>query len=85
MKNHFESIKQRGTYYLTPARMQTCNFDITFRDKRKNINGLQLADLAAYPIARYVNDKERANPAFDIIKPKIYSKGTNLYGLKEFP
>ncbi|MDT8394718.1 MAG: DUF3800 domain-containing protein, partial [Bacteroidales bacterium] len=78
LKNHFESIKQRGTYYITPERMEAYNFDIVFRDKRKNINGLQLADLAAYPIARYVNDKERANPAFDIIKPKIYNKGTKL-------
>ena len=51
----------------------------------KQLNGLQLADLAAYPIARYVNDKERTNPAFDIIKSKIYNKGTKLYGLKEFP
>jgi len=70
--------------YLLNVAWKVSHFAIP-RDKRKNINGLQLADLAAYPIARYVNDKERANPSFDIIKPKIYSKGTKLYGLKEFP
>ena len=85
LKNHFESLKQIGTYYITPERFKTYNFIIEFRDKRRNINGLQLADLAAYPIARYVADKERANPAFDIIKPKIYSKESKIYGLKEFP
>jgi ribosomal protein S15P/S13E len=85
LKNHFESIKQIGTYYITPERIKSYNFEITFRDKRANINGLQLADLAAYPIARYISDRERANPAFEIIQPKIYRKGEKLYGLKEFP
>lgn len=85
LKSHFERLKQVGTYYVTPERLNTYNFDIAFRNKRNNVNGLQLADLIAYPIARYVGDKARANPAFDIIKPKIYSKDSNLFGLKEFP
>ena len=85
LKNHFERLKQVGTYYVTPERLNTYNFDIAFRNKRNNVNGLQLADLAAYPIARYVGDKARANPAFDIIKPKIYSRDSKLFGLKEFP
>jgi hypothetical protein len=85
LRNHFESLLQVGTYYLSPERLKSYNFHITFMDKRKNINGLQLADLVVYPIARYVEDKDRANPAFDIIRPKIYNKGGRLYGLKEFP
>ncbi len=85
LKYHFDRLKQIGTYYVTPKRLNNYNIDIAFRNKRQNINGLQLADLVAYPIARYVGDKERANPAFDIIKPEIYSEGSNMYGLKEFP
>jgi hypothetical protein len=85
LKKHFESIRNKGTYYLTPERLKTYNLKIEFRNKKQNINGLQLSDLVAYPIARYAMDKERANPAFDIVKPKIYSKGTKMYGLKYFP
>ena len=85
LKKHFESIRNKGTYYLTPERIKTYNLKIEFRNKKHNINGLQLSDLVAYPIARYAMDKERANPAFEIVKPKIYSKGTKMYGLKYFP
>ena len=58
---------------------------IEFRNKKNDINGLQLSDLVAYPIARYAMDKERANPAYDLVKPKIYSKGGKMYGFKYFP
>lgn len=85
LKSHFDKLKQVGTYFVSPERLNRYSFEITFRKKLKNINGLQLADLVAYPIARYVGDKARANPAFDIIKPKIYSRGSKLFGLKEFP
>jgi hypothetical protein len=36
-----------------------------------NILGTQIADLVAYPIARHVLDPQKANPAFDIVKPKL--------------
>jgi hypothetical protein len=85
LKKHFESIRNIGTYYLTPERLKTYNLKVEFRNKKKNINGLQLSDLVAYPIARYAMDEERANPAYDLVKPKIYSKGGKLYGLKYFP
>ncbi len=54
--------------------------------KKENIAGLQLADLIAYPLTRYVLDKRAVNSAFDVIRDKIYSddKG-KLHGLKEFP
>jgi hypothetical protein len=44
-----------------------------------------LADLLAYPAARYVLDKERANPAFDLFRDKFYTKDGKMYGLKIFP
>ncbi len=55
--------------------------------KSENINGLQTADLTAYPMARFVIDAKRANPAFDLIKSKIYARDGKIlgYGLKIFP
>ena len=85
LKKHFETLLQVGTFYVNADRLKSYNIKVEFRDKRQNINGLQLADLIAYPIARYSMDNERANPAFDIIKSKIYSRGNKMYGLKIFP
>ena len=85
LRNHFYRIRDVGTYYITPERMKDYNIQIHFRDKKNNINGLQLADLIAYPVARYAMDTTRANPAFDIFKSKIYSKGNRRFGLKIFP
>lgn len=85
LKNHMNDLLRIGTYYVSPERLRTYNIKVQFIDKRKNINGLQLSDLVAYPIARYSMDKDRANPAFDIIEPKIYRRGTRIFGLKIFP
>jgi hypothetical protein len=85
LKEHFQKLKSRGTGFVQPHRLQEINLKIYFEHKNRNINGLQLADLIAYPTARYVIDKERANPAFDIIESKIYSKNGRRYGLKVFP
>jgi hypothetical protein len=85
LKQHIETLIKIGTYYVSPDRLKAYNVKVEFREKRQNVNGLQLSDLIAYPIARYCMDKERANPAFEIIKSKIYSKGGKMYGLKIFP
>lgn len=85
LKNHINNLLRIGTYYVSPERIRSYNANVQYVDKRKNVNGLQLSDLVAYPIARYSLDKERANPAFEIIKPKIYKRGTRIYGLKIFP
>jgi len=85
LASHFSRIKALGTYFVSPERMKAYKIDIEFRDKKENINGLQLSDLIAYPLARYIMDKDRANPAFDIFADKIYTKNNKLYGLKVFP
>jgi len=64
-----ERIRAYGTYIELKAKME-------------GVNGLQLADLTAYPIARYVMDPTGANPAFDVLEPKSYKKGGKRYGLK---
>ena len=85
LEEHFQRLLARGTGYVSAARLKEVDTSITFRDKRENINGLQLADLIAYPTARYVIDPKRANPAFEIFEKHFYRRGTKRYGLKIFP
>ncbi len=82
---HFQRLCSRGTGYVTPERIHAYSISIDFYSKNDDVNGLQLADLIAYPIARYVIDPKRANPAFDILEQKFYSKKGKRYGLKVFP
>lgn len=87
LSDHFNRLMGRGTHYVDVKRFKSYNTSFTFKDKKENINGLQLADLVAYPIARHVIDEDRANPAFDLIDAKFYrsSGGKKRYGLKIFP
>jgi hypothetical protein len=85
LKEHFQRILARGTGYVSPERLKPYGVQISFRSKRENINGLQLADLIAYPIARYVLEPDRINPSFEIFKEKIYGGMERRYGLKIFP
>lgn len=85
LDDHFQRLCARGTGRLTAGELQKVFPSFTFRHKKENINGLQLADLVAYPIARYVIEPDRANPAFDILAPKIYRTGNKLDGLKIYP
>ena len=85
LDEHFQRLMARGTGYVSAQRLKSLELKIFFRDKKENVNGLQIADLLAYPIARYVIDKKRANPAFDLIASKFYMKNGKRYGLKIFP
>ncbi len=85
LAEHFQRLMARGTGYVSAERLSAYNMSIEFVGKSENINGLQLADLIAYPMARYVIDPERANPAFDTLEGKIYRRGERRYGLKVFP
>lgn len=85
LAEHFQRLLSRGTNYVSAQRLKDVNTKIVFRDKKENVNGLQLADLVAYPMARYVIDPKRANPAYEILMPKIYNKNGKKYGLKVFP
>ncbi len=85
LDDHFQRITARGTGKLSAEQVALCNPLFTFKNKKENINGLQLADLLAYPIARYVIEPDRANPAFEVLEPKIYRTNGGLDGLKIFP
>jgi len=85
LHEHFQKILSRGTGSITPVKLAEYQLSIVFKNKKENINGLQLADLIAYPIARHILEPGRINPAFNIFKEKFCRKEDDLYGLKVFP
>ena len=85
LQEHFQKLLSRGTGYIKPERLVKYNLTIQFKSKKENINGLQLADLIAYPTARYVLEPDRVNPSFEVFKEKFYGKDGKRYGLKIFP
>lgn len=62
-------------------------FRAVFASKLANLPGLQVADLAAYPIARRVMDASKANQAWETVEKKLRTgpKGCLGWGLKIFP
>lgn len=84
LNDQFQLIRSNGTYYVDSVRLQNYKFGFHFRSKRDNVNGLQLADLMAYPIARQVMDPQRPHPSFELFKDKIYGE-KKKFGLKIFP
>lgn len=85
LNSHFNRIHSNGTYYLNKNRMKQYDLTVEFKSKIENINGLQLADLIAYPIAKHVIKPESVNFAFDLIEDKIYTNRQRMHGIKVFP
>lgn len=85
LDDHFQRILGKGTGKLNADEIAACYPTFTFKNKRENINGLQLADLVAYPIARYVIEPNRANPAFEVLEPKIYRTNGGMDGFRIYP
>ena len=85
--SHYNGLYDRGTYYVKAERLQQKINKFDFVAKRDNINGLQLADLCAYPLARHCLNSKVPNLSFDIIQPKIKNQNGKYmnYGLKLFP
>jgi len=81
----FLRIANQGTLYISADRFKKINFKLIFVPKMMNVVGTQLADLAAYPVARYVHNPNKPNPAYDIIKTKFYRGKGCVQGLKVFP
>lgn len=85
LDDHFQKIIAVGTGILTNEQVNQFNLSFTFRNKKENINGLQLADLVAYPIARNIIEPNRANPAFEVLEQKIYKTNGIIEGLRLYP
>ena len=85
LKLSFFKIISQGTQYNTADRFKKVDFKLQFVPKAMNIIGTQLADLAAYPIARHILHPTRPNPAYEIISKKFYRGKGLVRGLKIFP
>jgi len=81
----FLRILTEGTSYVPADRFRNIKFQLLFKPKIMNIVGIQMADLAAYPIARFVLDPKKPNPAYGIIEKKFYRGKGLIRGLKVFP
>lgn len=83
--NYYNKLRDIGTHWVTPERLQSHIRKFDFLSKKQNVTGLQLADLIAYPITQYLLYPDRVNFAYVIVKNNIYvSDGKNL-GLKVIP
>jgi hypothetical protein len=86
--SHFNSIIDRGTYFIDQQRLKRKVRGFSFHGKRENIVGLQFADLCAYPLARHLLNPQEPYVPFEIIEKKIYANKEGQYmgwGLKIFP
>jgi hypothetical protein len=84
-KATFYDLTTQGTDYVSSSRIQQCRFPLQFQDKRKNIAGIQLADLCAHPAARHILKPEQRNQAYDVVSKHIYRGGWSVRGWKVFP
>jgi hypothetical protein len=87
LKLYYTDFIRYGTHYVSTYDFQVCNPTIHFRGKQENTNGLQFADLIAYPIARKHLSPDRPQPTYDLFSDKIYSKFGKIegFGIKYFP
>lgn len=81
----FLNIVTYGTDFISAERFKKITFHLRFKPKAMNVAGTQLADLAAYPIARHVIDPTRPMPAYEVVRKRFYKGPGWIYGLKIFP
>ncbi len=79
-------MKGEGSYYQTFEEITT----LWTEKKRKNIVGLQIADLAAYPIACKVLRPQVEHLSYNVLRDKICTSQSQPprilgYGIKIFP
>lgn len=85
LREEFDTLQAFGTNYVSDFR---CIEYLRTEKKEENNNGLQLADLAAYPIATKVLRPDKRNLAYDVLEPKFKKSWFGKikgYGLKIFP
>jgi len=88
VSERYNTILYRGSQTDSVRFQQLFDTELSMRHKIDNEAGIEVADLCAYPIARYVLNNNEPNLPFDIIRPKIRSNSHGEmigYGIKIFP
>lgn len=86
--SHYNSIMDSGTFHVDSDRFKRRIAHLKFCKKRDNNIGSQIADLTAYPLARFVLNPQEPYVPFQAVKDKIYCNSSGKiegYGLKVFP
>jgi len=85
--SHEYELFRAGSSRFPPKETQAKLADLSFNQKTQNIAGMQLADLVAYPIGKWIMNNDGENKAFKIVEKKLHQKDGKYmgYGLKVFP
>ena len=75
----FLNLRIKGTRYVSPSQVQRKIQGLVFRAKHENVAGLQLADLVATPIGRFVLGKP-VKEDFRTIERKFRSQRGSYWG-----
>lgn len=85
----YNRILDSGNRYNEATRFRSTYRALDFKRKRELIDGLELADLCAYPIARHLLDPQKSHPSYAFVREKLLrrpgSGKADGYGLKRFP
>lgn len=88
LKSYYTEFVRYGTEYYNTADFQRCHPQLYFRGKDRHVNGLEFADLCAFPIGIKELHPDRHQKTYDLLKPKFYTSFWGRiegYGLKRFP
>ena len=88
IKKHYGNMINYGTDYISTYEFQICSPTLQFRGKNDKVNGIEFADLCAYPIASKSLHPERNQPTFELMRPKFNASKMGEItgiGIKYFP
>lgn len=85
LKSFYYQLLDKGTYWVSPERLQAYTSSFSLLPKKANVIGLQIADLVAYPITRHILDANEPNMAYNVVKKSIYTKNGKQIGIKILP
>lgn len=88
LKKHYTRFRRYGTDYVSTEDFQMLSERLTFRGKNNRINGLEFADLCAYPIAKASMNPDIIQPTYEAFKHRIncdYRGKIEGIGIKRFP
>ncbi len=75
----FLELKISGTSYLSAAEINKLEMELHIRNKKKDVAGLQMADLLVSPMGRFVLGK-KMHSDWEVIKSKLYRYRGKLEG-----
>lgn len=85
----YNTFLDTGNDYNTPERFKTLFTGFSFKRKSDHVDGLELADLCAYPIGKHIWDPLQSHPSYSILEPKLMKTrkrgGAEGVGIKRFP